>query len=271
MTHAQQDATWVRYSLMGIMWAFLGLFLIMPLVIIFFEAFREGIDVYWASITHPDTLHALYLTGIVVAICVPCNAIFGLLCAWALTQKTYRMSFWIEALLDLPMSIAPVIVGISFVLFLGNHSWIGKWAIAWGIPIIFSIPGIVIVTLFVTMGYVAKSVIALMRTVGNEQEQAALTLGASTLQTFFKITLPTIKWALWYGVLLSAARCVGEFGAVSVVSGHIRGLTNTLPLHIEVLYNEYQFCASYAVSTLLVCFAWVSVLLKSLLNRKVSI
>lgn len=245
-------------------------FIVFPLIVIFREAFRSGVAVWAESVSSPDTVAAIKLTLATAAIVVPVNTVFGVAAAWALAKFDFRGRNFIVALLDLPFTVSPVVSGLIFVLLFGIHGWFGTWLADRDIEIIFAFPGIVIATLFVTFPFVARELIPLMKEQGSNDEQAALTLGASPWQMFWRVTLPNIRWGLLYGVLLCAARAVGEFGAVSVVSGHIRGETNTLPLHVEILYNEYSFTAAFASASLLSAVAVVSIVVKRALEKKLS-
>jgi len=256
----------VRWLLTGAALAFLVLFLFLPLVVVFAEAFRKGLGVYLTAIQDPVALSAIRLTLLVTVLVVPLNATFGVAAAWAIAKFDFRGKNLLTTLIDLPFSVSPVISGMVFVLLLGAHGYLGPWFLARDVTIIFALPGIVLATLFVTFPLVARELIPLMRSQGNDEEHAALTLGAGGWQTFFRISLPKIKWGLLYGVVLCAARAMGEFGAVSVVSGHIRGVTNTIPLHVEILYNEYQFAASFAVASLLTLMAVLTLALKWLIE-----
>jgi sulfate transport system permease protein len=242
--------------------AFMGLFLVMPLAVVLAEAFRRGIDAYLDAITEPYTLAAVGLTLTAAAIAVPLNVVFGLAAAWAIAKFEFYGKSLLITLIDLPFSVSPVIAGLIYVLMFGAQGWIGPWLIEHDFRIIFALPGIVLATVFVTFPFVARELIPLMQDQGTDEEEAATLLGASGWQTFFRVTLPNVKWALLYGVLLCNARAMGEFGAVAVVSGHIRGLTNTMPLHIEILYNEYKFAASFAVASLLALLAVVTLVAK---------
>jgi sulfate transport system permease protein len=255
-----------RLVLIGIVMAFLGLFLILPLIVVFMEAFREGARTYAAALTEPEALAAIRLTLLTALIVVPLNAIFGLAAAWAITKFEFRGKNLLITLIDLPFSVSPVIAGMVFVLLFGLQGVLGPWLARHDIQIIFAVPGIVIATLFVTLPFVARELIPLMQKQGTDQEEAALMLGASGWQTLRRITLPNIKWGLLYGILLCNGRAIGEFGAVAVVSGHIAGLTNTMPLHVEVLYNDYAFPAAFAVASLLTLMALATLGLKSLLE-----
>ena len=246
---------------------FLAVFLFLPLIVVFLEGFRKGVAVFMESFADPDTLSAVKLTLLVAAIAVSFNAIVGLAASWAIAKHHFKGKNLLLTLIDLPFSISPVISGLVYVLLFGAHGWLGPLLQSQGIQIIFAVPGIVLATILVTFPFVARELIPLMQSQGTSEEEAALSLGASGWQTFMKVTLPNIKWALLYGVLLCNARAMGEFGAVSVVSGHIRGLTNTMPLHIEILYNEYNFVAAFAVATLLASLALVTLVAKSVLER----
>jgi len=259
---------WPKYCCIGITLVFLSLFLVLPLFIVFGEALRGGITTYLAAITEPDARKAIVLTLMAAAVSVPLNVLFGLAAAWALTKFDFRGKSLLLTLIDLPFAVPPVIAGFLFVLCLGTNGVLGPLLEAADIRIIFAIPGIIIATLFITFPFVARELIPLMQEQGREEEQAAISLGASGFKTFWHITLPNIKWALLYGAILCNARAMGEFGAVSVVSGHIRGATNTLPLHIEILYNEYNFTAAFAVASLLAMLALVTLIVKSALEWK---
>jgi sulfate transport system permease protein len=265
---ATTEPLWVRLLLTCIALLFLALFLVLPLFIVFSEAFARGAELYWASISEPAALHAIKLTLIAAAIAVPCNVIFGLAASWAIAKFQFKGRQLLITLIDLPIAVSPVIVGLSLMLIFGARGYLGDWLMDHEVRIMFAVPGIVLATIFITFPFVARELIPLMQEQGREQEEAALTLGANGWQTFFRVTLPSVKWALLYGVILANARAMGEFGAVSVVSGKIREQTNTMPLHIEILYNEYQFAAAFAVSSLLALLALVTLLLKSLLEYK---
>ena len=262
------EPLWLRITLIGISLLFMGLFLLVPLFSIFYEAFRQGMVVYWAAITEPDALSAIKLTLLAAAIALPLNAIFGIAAAWAITKFDFRGKSMLLTLIDLPFSVSPVIAGLALVLMYGANSLIGGWLEAHGLQVIFAVPGIVIATVFITFPFVARELIPLMQQQGSSEEEAARILGASGWQIFRRVTLPNIKWALLYGLILSNARAMGEFGAVSIVSGHIRGETNTMPLHIEVVYNEYQFSAAFAVASLLALLALVTLVLKYFVERR---
>jgi sulfate/thiosulfate transport system permease protein len=253
----------VRLLLIGTAVAFLALFLLLPLTAVFAEAFRKGWEVFLASLHEEAALSAIKLTLLAAGISVPLNTLFGVSAAWLVTKFKFRGRSLLISLIDLPFAVSPVIAGLVWVLLFGAKGWFGPWLAEHDIKIIFALPGIVIATVFVTFPFVARELIPLMESQGSDQEEAAVTLGANGWQVFFRVTLPNIKWGLLYGVLLCNARAMGEFGAVSVVSGHIRGETNTLPLHVEVLYNEYQFSAAFACATLLAFLALVTLGLKS--------
>lgn len=268
VSHAINEPPIVRIVLTGLVFVFLTLFLAVPLAVVLVHALQKGFGLYFQSILDPDTLSAIKLTLLVAVVSVPINTIFGVAAAWAIAKFDFKGKNILLTFIDLPFSVSPVISGLIFVLLFGTHGVFGHWLLAHNIKIIFAIPGIVLSTLFVTFPFVARELIPLMESQGNEDEEAAITLGASGLQTFFRITLPNIKWGLIYGVILCNARAMGEFGAVSVVSGHIRGLTNTVPLHIEILYNEYNFTAAFAVSSLLVVLALATLVIKSVVEWK---
>ncbi|MEH7081694.1 sulfate ABC transporter permease subunit CysW [Neobacillus drentensis] len=258
----------VRWVLITLALAFLGLFLVLPLVAIFIKAFDKGAAVFLEAISNPDALSAIKLTLIITLITVPLNAIFGVAAAWAVTKFNFKGKSLLITIIDLPFAISPVIAGLVFVLLFSAHGLFGQWLIDHNIKIIFAVPGIALATLLVTLPFVARELIPLMQTQGTADEEASLTLGASGWKTFFLVTLPNIKWGLLYGVILCSARAIGEFGAVSVVSGHIRGLTNTMPLHIEILYNEYQFSAAFAVASLMSLFAIITLIVKNIVEWK---
>ena len=264
------EPVWLRATLIGFVLVFLSLFLLVPLVSIFVEAFREGLRAYWVAITDPDALSAIRLTLLAAVISLPLNAAFGLAAAWAVTKFDFRGKSLLVTLIDLPFSVSPVIAGLALVLVYGANGWLGSWLEAHGVQVIFAVPGIVIATVFITFPFVARELIPLMEAQGSQEEEAARVLGASGWQIFRRVTLPNIQWALFYGLVLSNARAMGEFGAVSVVSGHIRGQTNTMPLHIEVSYNEYQFAAAFAMSSLLALLALVTLVLKYLAERRIA-
>ncbi len=257
---------WVRLLLIGLVMVFLGLMLIIPLFSVFIEAFRQGWDLYIRSLTEPDAWAAIKLTLLTAAIVVPVNAVIGIAIAWLITRYDFRGKQLFTTLLDLPFAVSPVVAGLMFVLLFGLNSPLGGWFESQGIQIIFAVPGIVIATLFVTFPFVARELIPLMQSQGDQEEQAALILGANAWQMFWRVTLPNIKWALLYGLILTNARAMGEFGAVSVVSGHIRGLTNTVPLHVEILYNEYNFVGAFAAASLLAFLAIFTLIIQQLLT-----
>lgn len=258
----------VKTALILLTFLFLGLFLIVPLLAIFSQAFSKGIGVYFASLKDPIAFSAIRLTLLVSAISVPLNVIFGICAAWALSRFYFPGRSFLISLIDLPFAISPVIAGLMFVLLFGRHGWLGAWLLEHNIKIIFAVPGIIIATIFVTLPFVARELIPFMQEQGQDEELAALSLGASPLQIFTKVTLPNIKWPLLYGIILCNARAMGEFGAVSVVSGHIRGKTNTIPLHVEILYNEYNFSAAFAVASILAFLAILTLVVKNYAERK---
>ncbi|GAB2564663.1 sulfate ABC transporter permease subunit CysW [Gracilibacillus alcaliphilus] len=254
--------------LIGISFLFLTLFLFLPLLLIFIGAFSQGFEVFWHAITEPMARHAIMLTLMVVVITVPLHALFGLAAAWSLTKFRFRGRQFMITLIEIPFSISPVIAGLVFIILYGVHGFFGEWLQANNMQIIFALPGIVLATMFVTLPFIARELIPLMEAQGSEAEEASLTLGAGGGRTFLYVTLPAIKWGLLYGVILCSARAIGEFGAVSVVSGRIRGATNTMPLHVEILYNEYQFAAAFAVASLMSIFAIVTIIVKQFVERK---
>jgi sulfate transport system permease protein len=258
----------IKAVLIAVALLFLVLFLILPLAAVFVEALRKGTGEFFTSFGDPDTLAAVRLTLLVAAIAVPLNMVFGIAAAWAIAKFEFKGKAFLITLIDLPFSVSPVISGLVYVLLFGAGSVLGPWLKSHGIEILFAVPGIVLATIFVTFPFVARELIPLMQDQGTGDEEAALSLGASGWQTFWYVTLPNIKWGLLYGVLLCNARAMGEFGAVSVVSGHIRGFTNTMPLHVEILYNEYNFVAAFAVSTLLAGLALITLVLKSFLEYR---
>lgn len=260
---ATREPTWVRYTLIAIAFIFFLSCLILPLILVFVEAFKQGIGVYAQALVHPDTLSAVKLTLLTAAIAVPLNVIFGIAAAWSVAKFNFRGKAILTTLIDMPFSVSPVIAGLMLVLIFGTQGWMGGWLMENDIKVLYAVPAIVIATIFITVPFVARELIPLMEAQGTEEEEAAIVLGASGWQTFWKVTLPNIKWGLIYGVILCNARAMGEFGAVSVVSGHIRGETNTLPLHVEILYNEYTFSAAFAVSSLLALLAIVTLILKT--------
>ncbi len=260
----------VRWLLLGAAFVFLGFFLFVPLALVFAKALADGFAAYLAAIKEPVALAAVRLTLTAAAIAVPVNLLFGLAAAWAISKFRFPGKNILITLIDLPFSVSPVISGMMFVLLFGAHGFLGPWLAAHDVKIIFAVPGIVLATMFVTSPMVARELLPLMQSQGNDQEEAALTLGASGLQTFLRVSLPKIRWGLLYGVVLCNARAMGEFGAVSVVSGHVRGVTNTMPLHIEILYNEYQFSAAFAVSSLLALLALATLAIKSVIEWRTS-
>ncbi|MGE7600015.1 sulfate ABC transporter permease subunit CysW [Lysinibacillus fusiformis] len=265
---ALQEPRVIRYTLTFIALAFLAFFIVLPLASIFITAFQKGVDVYLAAITHPDALAAIKLTLTVVAIAVPLNAIFGVMAAWTLTKFNFKGKNLLLTIVDLPFAVSPVIAGLVFILLFGSQGLFGDWLFTNDIKIVFALPGIVLATIFVTLPFVARELIPLMQAQGTSEEEASISLGASGFKTFWYVTLPNIKWGLFYGLILCNARAIGEFGAVSVVSGHIRGMTNTMPLHIEILYNEYQFSAAFAVASLMSVIAIFTLILKNIIAWK---
>ena len=263
------EPLWLRYGLIIVALGFLSLFVVLPLIAVFAQALEKGLGVYWAAVTEPDALSAIRLTLLATGIAVPLNLVFGLAAAWAIARFQFRGKNVLITLIDLPFAVSPVIAGLIYVLMFGAQGWFGPWLGRHDIKIIFAVPGIVLATIFVTFPFVARELIPLMQAQGTEEEEAALVLGAGGWHIFWRVTLPNIKWSLLYGVILCAARAMGEFGAVSVVSGHIRGETNTMPLHVEILYNEYNFAAAFAVASLLALLALVTLGAKRLLERKV--
>nr|WP_295660834.1 sulfate ABC transporter permease subunit CysW [Polymorphobacter sp.] len=260
------EPAWVRWALIGVALAFLVLNLALPLAAVFAGAFAKGVAAFRTAVDEKDALAAMRLTLLVAGIAVPLNIVFGLAASWAITKFDFRYKSVLISLIDLPLSVSPVVSGLIYVLLFGLQGWLGPWLRAHDIQIVFAVPGIVLATVFVTFPFVARELIPLMQEQGRTDEEAARSLGASGLQTFWHVTLPNIRWGLLYGVLLCNARAMGEFGAVSVVSGHIRGLTNTLPLHIEILYNEYNYVAAFAVASLLAGLALVTLVAKSVLE-----
>ncbi|MEJ8835862.1 sulfate ABC transporter permease subunit CysW [Ramlibacter sp. AN1133] len=262
------EAPWVRRTLIAIALLFLLLFLLLPLAAVFTEALRKGFGAYFEALKEPDAWSAIRLTLVTAAIAVPLNLVFGVAAAWAIAKYEFRGKAFLTTLVDLPFSVSPVVAGLIYVLVFGAQGWFGPWLSAHDIKIVFAVPGIVLATVFVTFPFIARELIPLMQAQGNDEEQAAIVLGASGWQTFRYVTLPNIKWGLIYGVILCNARAMGEFGAVSVVSGHIRGQTNTMPLHVEILYNEYQSVAAFAVASLLALLALVTLVIKSVAEWK---
>jgi sulfate/thiosulfate transport system permease protein len=263
------EPVWVRRIILGIATAFVGLFVVVPLVAVFGEALRNGLVAFGRAITDPVALSAIKLTFLAAGIAVPLNVVFGVAAAWAIARFRFPGRAMLITLIDLPLAVSPVIAGMVFVLLFGKQGLIGPWLSAHGIQVIFALPGIVLATTFVTFPFVARELIPLMEAQGHEEEEAAIVLGASGWQAFARVTLPKIKWGLLYGVVLCTARAMGEFGAVSVVSGHIRGRTNTLPLHVEILYNEYEYQAAFAVASLLALLALASLVARRVIARRV--
>jgi sulfate transport system permease protein len=280
-SRAHSDPRWLRWTLLGVALLFLGLFLVVPLVAVFAEALRRGLGAYLSAFRDADALAAIRLTFLAAGIAVPCNLVFGVAASWAIAKFQFRGKSLLITLIDLPFAVSPVISGLIYVLLFGaqgwlgpyldagDHPWLGAWLNRHDIQIIFAVPGIVLATTFVTFPFVARELIPLMQSQGTDDEMAAITLGANGWQVFRRVTLPNIKWGLLYGVILCNARAMGEFGAVSVVSGHIRGETNTIPLHVEILYNEYNFVAAFAVASLLAGLALVTLVLKSIVEWRV--
>lgn len=265
---ATQDSFWLEFLLIGIAVVFMTLMLVVPLCAVFYEALKAGWQLYLSALTQSEALAAIRLTLLTAVIVVPLNALIGVAVAWLITHFEFRAKQLVTTLLDLPFAVSPVVAGLMFVVLLGRNSWLGGWLEYFGFQVIFAIPGIILATLFVTFPFVARELIPLMQSQGNSEEQAALTLGASGWQMFVHITLPNIKWALLYGLILTNARAMGEFGAVSVVSGHIRGQTNTMPLLVEIAYNEYDFIAAFALSSLLALLALLTLLLQQWLSYR---
>jgi sulfate transport system permease protein len=264
------DPVWLRRTLIAVAFLFLALFIVVPLLNVFAQAFTKGVAAFGAAVSHPDALSAVWLTVVTALIAVALNVVFGVVTAWVVTKYDFRGKTLLISLVDLPFSVSPVISGLVFILLFGAQGYLGPLLMENDIKVVFALPGLILATVFVTFPFVARELIPLMREQGTQDEEAALSLGASGLRTFFRVTLPNVKWALLYGVLLCNARAMGEFGAVSVVSGHIRGQTNTMPLHIEILYNEYQFMAAFAVASLLALLALVTLVAKTLLEKKIA-
>nr|WP_257009142.1 sulfate ABC transporter permease subunit CysW [Bacillus sp. 7884-1] len=258
----------IKWLLITIALGFLGIFILVPLIAVFTEGLNKGIELYFASLTEPDALSAIKLTLITAVITIPANTIFGVIAAWVIAKFDFRGKNILITLIDIPFAVSPVIAGLVFVLLFGSQGVLGPFLEANNIKIIFGVPGIILATIFVTFPFVVRELLPIMQEQGTEEEQAAITLGANGWQMFFRVTLPNIKWGLLYGVILCNARAMGEFGAVSVVSGHIRGLTNTIPLHVEILYNEYNFTAAFAVASLLALLALLTLILKSFVEWK---
>ena len=265
---ATREPAWVKWTLLGVSLTFFAVFLLLPLVAVFVEAFRKGWDTYLAALVEPDALSAIKLTLTAALIAVPLNLVFGVAAAWAITKFEFRGKHLLITFIDLPFSVSPVVAGLIYVLVFGAQGWFGPWLSDHDVKIIFAVPGIVLATVFVTFPFVARELSPLMEAQGKDEEEAAVVLGARGWQTFWHVTLPNVKWGLLYGVILCNARAMGEFGAVSVVSGHIRGLTNTMPLHVEILYNEYQFAAAFAVASVLALLALVTLAVKVWVEKR---
>lgn len=265
---ATRETPWVKWTLLTLSLSFFVLFLILPLVSVFFEALRKGWEVYLLSITEETALAAIKLTVLIALISVPLNLVFGVAAAWLIAKHDFRGKQLLTTFIDLPFSVSPVIVGLMYMLVFGANGWFGSWLVEHDLKVIFAVPGIVLATIFVTFPFVARELIPLMQAQGRDEEEAAVVLGANGWQTFWYVTLPNVKWGLLYGVILSNARAMGEFGAVSVVSGKIRGQTNTMPLHVEILYNEYNFAAAFAVASLLALLALVTLVIKTWVEHR---
>lgn len=265
---ATRDPRWVQHSLLGLALGFFVVFLFMPLVVVVVEALAKGFSAWLTALHDPEVWSAIKLTLLAVGIAVPINLLFGLCAAWAIAKFDFPGKTLLITLIDIPFSVSPVVAGLMFVLLLGAQGWLGPWLASHELKVIFAVPGIVLATLFVTLPFVARELIPLMQAQGKEEEEAALVLGANGWRTFWHVTLPNVKWGLLYGVILCSARAMGEFGAVSVVSGHIRGMTNTLPLQVEILYNEYQFAAAFAVASLLAVLALFTLVIKTWVERR---
>ena len=268
---ATREPTWVRNLLITIALIFFLSCLILPLILVFVEAFKQGVAVYFQALINPDTLSAVKLTLLTAAIAVPLNVVFGVAAAWSVAKFNFRGKSLLTTIIDIPFSVSPVIAGMMLVLIFGTQGWMGGWLMDHDIKVLYAVPAIVLATIFITVPFVARELIPLMEAQGTEEEEAAIVLGASGWQTFYKVTLPNIKWGLIYGVILCNARAMGEFGAVSVVSGHIRGLTNTMPLHVEILYNEYNFAAAFAVASLLALLALVTLAIKTWVEHRAQV
>ena len=266
---ATRESNVVKYTILGVSLAFFAFFLLLPLIAVFAEGLRKGVEVYFRALIDSGTLSALKLTLLAALIAVPLNLVFGVAAAWAIAKFEFRGKYLLTTLIDLPFSVSPVVAGLIYVLVFGAQGWFGSWLSEHDIKIIFAVPGIVLATVFVTFPFVARELIPLMQAQGKEEEEAAIVLGANGWQSFWHVTLPNVKWGLLYGVILCNARAMGEFGAVSVVSGHIRGQTNTLPLHVEILYSEYQFAAAFAVASLLAFLALITLGIKTWVEHKV--
>ena len=263
---ATRESPWVKWTIIGISLTFFTLFLLMPLIVVFYEALRKGWDAYVAALVDPDALSAVRLTLTAALISVPLNLVFGLAAAWCIAKFDFPGKSFLITLIDLPFSVSPVVAGLVYVLMFGRTSWLGPWFIDHDMKIVFAVPGIVLATIFVTFPFIARELIPLMEAQGKDEEEASTVLGASGWQTFWHVTIPNVKWGLLYGVILCNARAMGEFGAVSVVSGHIRGETNTMPLHIEIVYSEYKFAAAFAVASLLAILALLTLVIKSFIE-----
>ncbi len=266
---ALTEPRWVRWLLITVALAFLALFLIVPLAAVFSQALDKGLSVYFAALHESDTLASIRLTLLTALVAVPLNLVFGVMAAWAIAKFNFPGKSFLVTLIDLPFSVSPVVSGLIYVLIFGLQGWVGPWLSDHNIKIVFAVPGIILATIFVTFPFVARELIPLMEAQGKEEEEAALVLGATGLQTFFRVTFPNIRWGILYGVILCNARAMGEFGAVSVVSGHIRGSTNTIPLQVEILYNEYNYAAAFAVASLLALLAVVTLVVKSVVEWKI--
>ncbi|MDN0083100.1 sulfate ABC transporter permease subunit CysW [Crenobacter sp. SG2305] len=264
------EARWVRALLITVALAFVALFLVVPLVAVFWEALAKGWELYLAALTEPEAWSAIKLTLLTAVIAVPLNVVFGVAAAWAIARFEFRGKSLFTTFIDLPFSVSPVVAGLMYMLLFGANGWLGPWLAEHDIKLMFAVPGIVLATVFVTFPFVARELIPLMQAQGQDEEQAAMVLGASGWQTFWKVTIPNIKWGLLYGVILTNARAMGEFGAVSVVSGHIRGETNTIPLHVEILYNEYNFVGAFACASILALLALVTLLVKTLIEWRIA-
>lgn len=260
---ATRDPVGVKYAIIGISLTFFAVFLLLPLIAVFGEALRKGWDAYFAALVEPDTISSIKLTLIAASLAVPLNLVFGVAAAWSIAKFDFPGKRLLITFIDLPFSVSPVVAGLIYILVFGAQGWFGPALAAHGLKIVFAVPGIILATIFVTVPFIARELIPLMQAQGRDEEEAAVVLGASGWQTFWNVTLPNIKWGLLYGVILCNARAMGEFGAVSVVSGHIRGETNTMPLHVEILYNEYQFAAAFAVASLLALLALVTLAIKT--------
>jgi sulfate/thiosulfate transport system permease protein len=263
---AARDPAWARWLLTAVALLFLAFFLLLPIAVVFAQAFAKGLSYYFSAIREPDALSAIRLTLLTVAVVVPANVVFGVAASWAIAKFKFPGKSLLTTLIDLPFAVSPVISGLVYVLVFGAQGWFGPWLIAHNVRIIFAVPGIILATAFVTFPFVARELIPLMQAQGTDEEISAITLGASGWQTFWRVTLPNIRWGLFYGVILCNARAMGEFGAVSVVSGHIRGETNTMPLHVEILYNEYNITAAFAVASLLALLAMATLVVKAALE-----